>query len=59
MEKKLSKIGIKSPEELKLMVGVKSLKICQLVWNGKRPLSLKMAKGIKAKTGASLDYLLS
>ena len=59
MKKKLTKIGIKSPQELKEMVGVKSVKICQLVWDGKRAMSLKMAKKIKVKTGVSLDYLLS
>jgi len=59
MENKLTKIGIQSPGELKEIVGVKSLKICQLVWDGRRPMSLKMAKKIKEKTGASLDYLLT
>jgi hypothetical protein len=58
MKNKLSKIGICSPQELKKIVDGKSIKICQLVWDGRRPLSLKMARKIKKKTGASLDFLL-
>lgn len=58
MKTKLRKIGIGSPEQLRDTVGGKSIKICQLVWQGKRPLSLKMARKIKKKTETSLDFLL-
>jgi hypothetical protein len=58
MEQKLRSIGILSPEDLKELTKVKSVKICQLVWDGRRPMSLKMARIVKNKTGASLDYLL-
>jgi len=58
MEQKLKGIGILSPEDLKFMTKVKSIKICQLVWDGRRPMSLKMARVVKQRTGASLDYLL-
>jgi len=59
MEQKLKSIGILSPEDLKFMTKVKSIKICQLVWDGRRPMSLKMARAVKQHTGASLDYLLA
>jgi len=58
MKNKLYGIGIHSPEELMKIVDGKSIKICQLVWDGRRTLSLKMARKIKKKTGASLDFLL-
>jgi len=58
MEQKLKSIGISSPAQLKDLAKVKSIKICQLVWDGRRPMSLKMARKVKLETGASLDYLL-
>jgi len=59
MGNKLIKIGIANPKDLQSLTGVKSLRICQMVWHGHRSMSLKMAKTIKEKTGASLDYLLN
>lgn len=57
MKDKLSKIGIKGIDDLMVITG-KKRRICQDVWHGHRGISKAMAMKIKAKTGASLDFLL-
>ncbi len=58
MQKKLKSIGITSPQQLAKITG-KTYDMALKVWNGKTNLSVTMAKKIKLRTGASLDFLLN
>ena len=57
MKEKLIKLGIKDIHELVEISGRK-YRICQAVWHGQKPMSLKMAKKIKERFNIPLDYLL-
>ena len=58
IQQRLKNFGINDAKDLQKLTGTKSLRICQMIWYGHREISLKMAKTIKQKTGASLDYIL-
>jgi plasmid maintenance system antidote protein VapI len=55
---KLIKIGIKDRKELREILDC-TQSMANKIWYKQSGLSMEMARRIKEKTGASLDYLLS
>jgi hypothetical protein len=56
--KKITSLGINGPVDLRSLLGC-SMSLAYKIWYGKAKLSVKQARVLKEKKGASLDYLLS